>query len=111
MMRKILLISLLLAISPTHATTLLGVGNTSCLQFLTDSKTKRNFVDTQTGIMYYSWTQGFITAMNDVMDADVGKNKSPDRLLNWLIDYCEANRLDNYYKANKAYYEEKVGSN
>ena len=107
--RSLILILLLTTCVFAQATTVLGVGSTSCLQYVTDSKSKRNFVNTQKGIQYYSWTQGFITSQNAQLDEAAGKNKSPDRILQWLVDYCEANPLDNYFTANEAYYEDLLG--
>ncbi len=108
-LRTFILILLLTTGSIVEATTVLGVGSTSCLQFVTDSKSKRNFVNTQKGVQYYSWTEGFITSQNAQLEEAAGKNKSPDRILRWLVDYCEANPLDNYFTANEAYFDNLIG--
>ena len=104
MLKRLLFLSLLACLCTSEAATL-GIGNTTCMQYASDSRTKRNFVDTRIGAKYYTWSQGFITAMNHALDEDVGKTKSPDRILDWLVDYCEVNRLDNYSTANQAFYD------
>ena len=91
MKKLIFTLFLLLPASQVSAYFAWGIGQQTCIDFVTAKAEYDHARDRRTHLSQLNWIKGFITGINWSQNSDIAKDLSIETVDEWIDAYCRAN--------------------